>query len=521
MNGQLAQQPPVELVKEISLKGLSGTLRLHREQVKVAVYFEAGRVIYAASNLRELRIGEYLKKQGLASEENLAALGNNRSDLALVSQLCANGTLTREGVVPLVAAQVADLLRIALLWSNGTWEFDDRAHLRDPIRVRVNTASLLMQTARNMPVEFILSRFRDPDELISPVAAMPDYAGLLPAEGFVLSRVEAPLRLNELFAISGLGEREVSRTIYALILAGFLQREHGPKALQSEPRIVPDPAGRSQTPEKSIKIEAPSSPTVRPVKSEEEELNEFFERLDKATDHYEVLKVAMTAETEEIKNSYYALARRYHPDRFHLQASTPLHARIESAFARLAQAYGTLTDAALRLTYDSKLAAQDKVKRLANSAPKASAPAPVTADKPDVLTKSEQSVRDSAENSFKEGFAALQEGQTKQAVIHLSAAARIVPHEPRYRAYYGRALAAVADTRRLAEAEMQAAIKLDPGNASYRCMLAELYCDLGFYKRAEGEIERAIAADPNNTAARALLRRVGDARLSKKISVEA
>ena len=53
-------------------------------------------------------------------------------------------------------------------------------------------------------------------------------------------------------------------------------------------------------------------------------------------------------------------------------------------------------------------------------------------------------------------------------------------------------------TRRAAEAELHAAIKLDPSNAEYRVMLAELYRDLGLNLRAKGEAERAVAADPNN-----------------------
>ena len=61
-------------------------------------------------------------------------------------------------------------------------------------------------------------------------------------------------------------------------------------------------------------------------------------------------------------------------------------------------------------------------------------------------------------------------------------------------------------TRRAAETELLAAIKLDPENAEYRVMLAELYRDLGLKLRAKGEAERAVAADPNNRKARELLR---------------
>jgi Tfp pilus assembly protein PilF len=73
------------------------------------------------------------------------------------------------------------------------------------------------------------------------------------------------------------------------------------------------------------------------------------------------------------------------------------------------------------------------------------------------------------------------------------------------RAQRGRMLAGNAKTRRAAEAELLAAIKLDPKNAEYRVMLAELYRDLGLKLRAKGEAERAVAADPNNRKARDLL----------------
>ena len=525
MNGQLEQQPLAELISEISERGLSGTMRLQHQQDKAAVYFEEGKIVYAASNIAQMRILQYLKQHGLISETKFSALGNNRSDLSLISELCARGILDQAGVLLVISNQVSDLLRIFLAWSNGRWDFDD-ARLGDPVRVTVDMPALLLQGARNMPWELVASRFHNSDEIISPASGVPDFASLSPADGFVLSRVDGPVTLRDLLFVSGLREEEGTRTIYGLILAGFLQRQHKAIALKSGPRK----AARSTpaTPvEKKPKVEAVELPERSPEKTEEEELNEFFERLEGAADHYAVLNVNATAGMDEIKKSYYALARRYHPDRFHLQASTPLHGRIEAAFARLAHAYGTLTDERQRSNYDRKLAAQAKAKRFEESAPKATAPpkaaAPrgngmnesATGNQGDRPTVSREDEVKRAESNFKEGFAALQQGQTKLAVAQLSAASRIAPQEGRYRAYYGKALAALAETRRLAESEMLAAIKLEPGNASYRIMLAELYCELGFYIRAEGEIERALAAEPNNREARAVLRKVTEHRAKK------
>ena len=107
---------------------------------------------------------------------------------------------------------------------------------------------------------------------------------------------------------------------------------------------------------------------------------------------------------------------------------------------------------------------------------------------------------------FKEGVAALELGDKKAALGLFASAATAVPNEARYRAHYGQLLAGNERTRRAAEAELQAAIKLDAKNGEYRVMLAELYRDLGLKLRAKGEAERAVAADPNNRKARELLR---------------
>ncbi|HET6892373.1 MAG TPA: DUF4388 domain-containing protein, partial [Pyrinomonadaceae bacterium] len=165
MNGQLSEQPLGELICEIFQKGISGTLRLQHESARTVIYFDSGQIVYAASNLRELRVGEYLKKQGMVSDKQLSEL-DKRPDLSLVSELCTKGIIERKAVEPLIARQVNDVLRVALLWTRGTWEFDDRSRLSDPVRVKLNTSSLLIETTRKMKLDFVKARFSSPSEMI-------------------------------------------------------------------------------------------------------------------------------------------------------------------------------------------------------------------------------------------------------------------------------------------------------------------------------------------------------------------
>jgi curved DNA-binding protein CbpA len=224
----------------------------------------------------------------------------------------------------------------------------------------------------------------------------------------------------------------------------------------------------------------------------------FLERVRTAPTFYDVLGISGAVSASSLKDVYYELARRYHPDRFR-KAEPALLRRIESAFARVTQAYDTLRDDRERATYNAKLQARRKAEQLAASTAKATTTAPRAESQPDMPAA------ERAELQFKEGLAALELGQRKVALGLFASAASAVPNEPRYRALYGQLLAANENTRRVAETELLAALKLDPKNAEYRVTLAELYRDLGLKLRAKGEAERALEIDPNNRKARDLL----------------
>lgn len=504
MNGILTDHPLAELIRELNSKALSGALRLERERAKTVAYFEKGRIVFAASNLRTLRLREYLKKKGLVSEKEFDSLENPGADLTMASSLCARGKLSQKDLDSLLATLVADVLRVPLLWPDGTWEFDEKARLDNPVRVTIDSASLLKEAAQRLPLKLVSLRFRNPNEKFTRSTDGSTTNSLLPAESFILSRLDEPARLEDLVAVSGLRELEAFRAIYGLALSGLVQREYWQNAFRTEA------ATTSPKPTRAVGSGSlPEVPTVEPqvtdrwaqVKDEESEdkLGEFLERLRAAGDFYEIIDVPRTAGANDIKVAYYSLARRYHPDRFHLKSGTRLHIQISAAFARITQAYETLMDANARSNYDATLA---RAKQRGESG---------------ALKEKEASAKDDsfhqkvttgdlgqAENIFREGFEYLQQGQVSAALTRLAAASRSDPKNAKYRAYYGRALAADQKTRRLAESELQTAVKLEPSSPLYRTMLAELYFELKFFRRAQKELDQALELDPKNASALSL-----------------
>lgn len=521
MDGQLKDHPLVELIHEISEARLSGALRLTRERVRAVVYFEAGQTVAALMNLRAMRLVEFLRRGGAVESERLDAvvregMSDEHAGLALVRA----GLLDVTGLKRLQWRQSSEVLRELLLWAEGDWSFDPRVRLAGGYREPLDTAQLLVEAARGLPHEVVARSLADEDETVAPAEGAQEKAvggvvRLLPSEGFVLSRVYAPMRLGDLFAVSGLPEEETRRVLYALALGGLVERSRWPRALPEDVRRKAQARHAApveeQTPEVAdARQEAREPPAEAAAESDPRAaLEELLERARGAT-HYMVLGVARTATPEEVKRAYYSLARRLHPDRFRRDADESLRPQIDAAFARIAQAYEILKDAGRRAAYDLKLSKQrDDATRAGEDARARQRAADETPARKEEATARDSTQKSAppqdAEQKFQQGLAALRRDDVARAVALLGEAARLAPREARYRAHFGAALSRDKATRRQAESELQAAIALDADNASYHVMLAELYAEVGLRRKAEAELERALALEPVNAAARRLL----------------
>src|SRR5687768_16383668 len=306
MNGQLGEQPLVELIREIRAKSIAGRLQLHHDRVRAVIYFDSGALLYAASNVRPLRLREYLLKAGIA-EAALARYDEQRSDLELARALCKDHLLSPGAAEQILTKQVSDVLRLALSWNEGSWEFDPRSRLDEMINIKIDTRPLLLEAARRTPPKFAASRFPLANEVISPGSTPLDSDNLSPAEVFLLSRLDRPAPLNELIAVSGLSENETLVHLYSLALVGLLQRANWKSVLDAQSEVV-----------QSLPIEpAPAVPTAEEKAAHEaDDVEGFLAQLKNAQTHYDVLDVSKESSPAQMKTKYYALALRYHPDRY-------------------------------------------------------------------------------------------------------------------------------------------------------------------------------------------------------------
>jgi hypothetical protein len=511
INGDLRINSLAELIAEIAQNKLNGSLRLTNATQKIAVYFDAGEVVFAVSNTRQHRLYEMLLKTGDITKEQLAAIPDFTNDLTLKENLSRNNSIDKVAAKALFSRQISEILKTALAWQAGDWTFSPLVRIKGDVRFPVNLSNLLIEHARTLSAEEIVRKFINTQESFRVQPAMPTGVNLSPTESFVFSRFEASaMPLETIQTLSGLPPAETCRILYALWLGGLLRRENWSAAF-SERKVAAILSARLSlrkeeqaipvVQKQSAEIEA-ASPTEAKTEAAAEEaaptekqvsLDEYLVRVEQATNFYELFGLAPTAAVSEIKQTYFSLAKRFHPDLFHKEADTVLLQKIQTSFTRLAQAYDTLKTESSRDVYDFRMR-----KELAEiRAIEAEETTPEAIDL--------QKLTDQATENFEQGFNLLMDGNYSAAIGFMARAVHFDGSNARYHAYYGRALASDDKQRHKAEAELQTAIKLDNNNAVYRIILAEFFVQFNLLKRAEGELKRLLAIHPNNAEARMLL----------------
>ena len=195
--------------------------------------------------------------------------------------------------------------------------------------------------------------------------------------------------------------------------------------------------------------------------------------------YYELLGVAKTASTADIRKAYAQLAREKHPDRFPEPAAK---LKAQHSFQEITAAFNTLSHDRSRAEYDITLSAPPRP------------PIP----------------EEIAREAFDRGHKLYEAKNYFDAVEHLRIAVAHAPQEPRYLATLGRALARNPHWVREGIQTLEKAVQIAPRNAGYHAELAELLASQGLRIRARKAAEAALRLDANHAAARRVMDSVSD-----------
>lgn len=200
-----------------------------------------------------------------------------------------------------------------------------------------------------------------------------------------------------------------------------------------------------------------------------------FEQL-REQDLYQVLGVPAAANPNEIRRAYYALAKKFHPDKFMREE---MKAKAEKVFAHITEAYSTLTNQETRQKYD-----EDQAIRKSSSAPEKKADG-----------------GELAHLNFKHGKEMFDKGKIGEAIPFLQNACDQDPSKAEHLHYLAMAQSRNPRWKKDAEENFLKAIERDPTNAEIYAHLGSLYARGGMHTKARDMFKKALQWDPTDQEA--------------------
>jgi tetratricopeptide (TPR) repeat protein len=528
MNGALGEGVLPGLLRELYVGRKSGMLTLHRGPDRRGFKFRRGHIVHADTNVREDRMGAVLVRHNRLTETDLKrAIGfAMRDGKRLGTVLVEMGLLPADQIEDALALHVHEILAKVFSWKDGTYEFQDQeetASVYSESTLKVSTGELILEAARSVSDPDVVRYLLGDIDRVLGLASDPllrfQRVTLTPADGYVLSRVDGTLSTREVVAMISLPREDTHRSLFALLSTGMIEylplppkpRPTGaakPKArqtaqLEAVPMpVVPSPPAPTPAPSaEEAAAPAAAHSTVAPDDPRRLEILESFAALKRRT-HFEVLGLERTATEAQVKEAYFRLARRFHPDVHHDPALADLRDKIEAIFVRLGEAHEVLRNPRIRARYESQIAP--------SASAAASAPAPGAPTKPPVDPAFEAK---EAAIAIRRAERLLSSEMYWDAIQVLEPALLHAQGKPRKggRILLARAYMKNVNWLKQAEELLLDVVKEDPAHAEAYGLLAQIYRDQGLKTRAAHMLRKVLELVPDNDQVRLELAKLTEA----------
>jgi uncharacterized protein DUF4388 len=207
--------------------GETGMLVLHNGDITKSVYLSSGRVVFAASNDPNERLGESLLIRGrITARHYLEASRLIRPGHRLGAILVEMNALDGDDLIPAVQQQVEDILLDLFTWSTGDYEFVMKKSASDIVALNISAENLILEgIRRSRNWGRILKGIRGVDSVpVRTSATAPSYKLELTAEEQeVLSHVNGLGTIEQICEVSYLTSFETCRTLWAFQVLGLIR----------------------------------------------------------------------------------------------------------------------------------------------------------------------------------------------------------------------------------------------------------------------------------------------------------
>ena len=420
-----------------------------------------------------------------------------------------------DGLESAIARHVHEVLTRVFGWADGAWEFvaePEGEISTDEITLKLSTGDVILEAVHGIQdPDVIRYALGDIDRVLAlstdPLLRFQNVT-LTPTDGFMLSRVDGTLSAREITQIAGRPPEETLKSLFGLLCTGIVEWTGGvkkakaPAAPAPSSQAPPPPlSGPPPSPPPTTAAPPPGAPTPPPpvvggaAAERRREIMEVFEGLKQRT-HFEVLDLKRGATDAQVKDAYFRLARRFHPDVHHDASLGDLRDKLEAVFIRLGQAYEVLKNPKTRASYEERLGSGGFGAGAAPLPPEPPAPPPDPAEE---LRNAEQAIRTGEKLYEKEKF--------WDAIQVLEPAVPIVGGRMKQRGHVALARCYLKNPNwaKRAEEQLLGAAREDPKNVDAHFILGTIYKDRGLHARALSMFRKVVELKPDHEEVQALL----------------
>jgi tetratricopeptide (TPR) repeat protein len=524
----LAVTPIAETIRELSAQRKSGDLQVRSGKIVKTVFFDHGRIVFAASNMKKDRLGEALVAVGQISEDEYrraTTLMRGEHRRRFGEALVQAGVLDRKEVGRSVARQVKRIVVSLFEFAEGAASFEER-RCTIPLEymVSVSIHRILYVGIKGMKSrETILTGLGNLDRWVVLAAVPPFPFGVRKCSAEEIDVLEQAKRRVTLRRLAwGEGGLALSRlrTVYSLLASGVLE-------------LADKPEGQPAAPEPIVHMETStfllSALQGRPDPTSHEairlEVNDELQRsarLDRET----WLKVSRSAPKEELTKALEDKMERYHDlleavgDDADLKTDIELILGRASTMLRLARqpvppapaeasAQAAPPAAATGPAAAAPAAQAPRVERtdptpatpaaaLAEAAASSPPPPPERLAREGGLTDPTARL----EHLLMEAHVRMTVADYANAVEVYGEIVELAPKVAAYRLRLAIAMACYPRTAKMAERQFLEAARLDPDNPDLHYQFAIYYKAMRVRSRAVAELRTAVRLDPKHEAAR-------------------
>jgi tetratricopeptide (TPR) repeat protein len=506
----LSTTPVAETLRKLALDESSGDLQIRVGKLIKLVFFDHGRIVFAASNLKKDRLGEALVALGEITDDDFkaaTALMKGDRKRRFGEALIAAGLMDKNELGRSVARQVKRIVLSLFDLADGAASFEERpCPIPLEYMVSLSIQRLLFDGVRAMKSrELVLKGLGDLDRWVTLASVTPfhfETEELTAEELEIAEQAKRRVTVRRLaWAPGGLAFSRL-RSVYALIASGML------RPADAEEEGVPGAQVETGTFLLSVLRRRPDPTSREAIRKEVEEELERSARLDREA----WLKVSRTAPREELLKALQEKMERYHALRDAVGDDQELKTDIElilgraSSMMRLAR--GAPPPGADAPTPPSGLPAAVPLE----PAPPAAPPPPVEAKPAAPAAPLDAGPSHSTFTGSAQIEHLLMEGEVRMTVSDYANAVRTyaklvdaAPNVAAYRLKLAVAMACWPRTAKQAEREFLEAVRLEPGSADLHYQFGLYYKAMKQRARALNEMRTAVRLNPRHKNARAEL----------------